>query len=83
MHYSLGNQNYVTGLKVIDLIFDKITARALGYKIDLKMVVAMLAHSVSANALYIAVSVIEELALAVNILVIHKITSQSLKNLPY
>ena len=47
------------------------------------MVVAMLAHSVSANALYIAVSVIEELALAVNILVIHKITSQSLKNLPY
>jgi hypothetical protein len=72
MHYSLGDEYYISGLKVIYLVFYKITAGALGNKIYFKMIVAMLAHSMSSHALYVTVSIIKKLTLAVNILVFHK-----------
>ena len=57
MHYTLGNENYITGDKVVYLVFNEIAAIAFGDEIDLKMRVAVLAHGLSAGADYIGVNV--------------------------
>jgi hypothetical protein len=74
VHYSLGNQYNIPGLQMIYFVFNKITAGALSDKIYLKMAMTMLAHRVSTDSLDIAVSIVEELALSVNVFIIHKTT---------
>ena len=72
MHYSLGYENDVSRLKMIDLIFDKIAAASLGNKVYFKVIMAVLSHGMLAHALYVAVSVIEKIALCVYVFVFHK-----------
>jgi hypothetical protein len=48
-------------------ILNKITARALGYEIYFKMIMAVLSHDVSADQLDIAISVVKEITLRIYI----------------
>ena len=57
---------------MIYLVFDKIAASALGYEIDLKVIVAVLTHSMPAHTLDIAISVVEKFPLAIYVFVFHK-----------